>query len=136
MGTGFKGGSSHFHSIGENVPALRSRFDLNENTGYFGSPGRSSDKSIRNIGADDAVTVAMEFYDTAAYGGVEKNLPNGKGVYTEMRDGSVLTFRVASSSDGSPAVSINISSNSTDNGGIKTQKIHFVQTRRDQDDSH
>ena len=50
---------------------------------------------------------------------------NGKGVYTKMKDGSILSYREVSSSDGSPAVEINIKQ-STDHGDIKYQKIHFV----------
>lgn len=43
-----------------------------------------------------------------------------------MSDGTVLTTRGVGSSDGSPAFGINISG-STDGGGIKGQKIYFVQ---------
>lgn len=34
-------------------------------------------------------------------------LGNGKGVYTKMKDGSILSYREVSSSDGSPAVEMN-----------------------------
>lgn len=43
-----------------------------------------------------------------------------------MSDGTVITMREVSSSDGSPAVDINISRGSG-SGSIKGQKIHFVQ---------
>lgn len=42
-----------------------------------------------------------------------------------MEDGTVFTMREVSTSDGSPAVTINIRK-STDSGGVKEQKIHFV----------
>lgn len=42
-----------------------------------------------------------------------------------MADGTVVTWREVSSSDGFPAVDINIKK-STDSGGLKVQKIHFV----------
>lgn len=43
-----------------------------------------------------------------------------------MKDGTVITYReVSHSSNGSPAVDINISSVDS-SGNIKTQKIHFV----------
>ena len=66
-----------------------------------------------------------EFYDKAAHGGIEKEMSNGKGVYTKMKDGSILSFREVTSSEGSPAVEINIKQ-SNDHGDIKYQKIHFV----------
>ena len=55
-------------------------------------------------------------------------MANGKGHYTKMKDGSILSYREVSSSDGTPAVEINIKK-STDHGGIKYQKIHFVKGR-------
>jgi len=43
-----------------------------------------------------------------------------------MNDGTVITIREVSSSDGTPVVDINIKcSNHT--GGLRSQKIHFVQ---------
>ena len=45
---------------------------------------------------------------------------------TQMSDGSVITWRKISSSDGTPVVEINIS-NSSHTGGIKQQKIHFTE---------
>jgi hypothetical protein len=44
-----------------------------------------------------------------------------------MADGSIITMRpVSFSPDGSPVVEINISG-STHTGGLKQQKIHFVE---------
>jgi len=43
-----------------------------------------------------------------------------------MNDGTIITFRKISNSDGTPVVDINITS-SNHTGGIKKQKIHFVQ---------
>lgn len=42
-----------------------------------------------------------------------------------MADGGVVTWRETSISDGSPAVDINIE-HSSDSGGVKEQKIHFI----------
>jgi len=47
-----------------------------------------------------------------------------KGVITKMADGSIITFRPTTKSDNNPGVDINIEK-STDNGGLKKQKIHF-----------
>jgi hypothetical protein len=43
-----------------------------------------------------------------------------------MADGTIITWRKISSSDGSPVIEINISG-STHSGGLKKQKIHFVE---------
>ena len=42
-----------------------------------------------------------------------------------MKDGTIVSYREVSSSDGSPAVEINIRK-SDEHGDIKYQKIHFV----------
>ncbi len=43
----------------------------------------------------------------------------------KMSDGTIITYRRYTRSDNLPAVDINIRK-STDSGGIKSQKIHFV----------
>ena len=43
-----------------------------------------------------------------------------------MADGTIVTMRKTSTSDGTPVVEINISG-SNHTGGIQKQKIHFVQ---------
>ena len=132
MGHGFKGDTGHYHTIGENIGSLKSKYSFNEKTGYFGTVGQSKQSKVRNISSDDPVATAKDFYDRAAYGGKEEPLGNGKGFKTTMKDGSVLTYReVSSSSDGSPAIDITISSTGTGSGGIKTQKIHFVKKTED-----
>lgn len=125
MGHGYKGDTGHHHSIGENMLLLKNEF--NYNNGYFGEKGQSR-AFVRNIVSDDPLKTAKEFYDKVAHGGIERTMDNGKGVYTKMSDGTILSFREVSSSDGSPAVEINIS-NSTDHGDLKSQKIHFVRRK-------
>ena len=122
MGHGYKGDTGHHHSIMENLPSLKSEYKYHN--GYFGDPGQGRD-FVRNIKSDDPVKTAQDFYDKAAHGGIEKQMNNGKGVYTKMKDGSILSYREVSSFDGSPAVEINIRQ-STEHGDIKYQKIHFV----------
>ncbi len=127
MGLSYKGGADHYHSIGENVSSLSKDYPLSN--GFFGVKGNSNDNSIRHIVSSDPATTAKDFYDKAAHGGIEEDIldKNGniKGATTKMADGMVITWREVSSSDGSPAIDINIkySSNSS---GIKGQKIHFV----------
>ena len=48
---------------------------------------------------------------------------------THMADGSIITWREKSHSDGTSVVEINISG-SSHTGGIKKQKIHFVKEKQ------
>ena len=122
MGHGYKGDTGHHHSITENLSSLKS--DYKYQNGYFGDPGQGR-SFVRNIKSSDPAKSAKDFYDKAAHGGIEKQMSNGKGVYTKMKDGSILSYRAVSTSDGSPAVEINIKQRN-DHGEIKYQKIHFV----------
>ncbi len=124
MGSGiYKGGASHHHSINENIKKL-SDFYMFSN-GYFGSRGDSTRESTRHIESSTPISTSINFYNKLTYGGIEKALPNGKGVVTKLQDGSIVSYRKISSSDGSPVVDINIKySNNT--GGVRQQKIHFV----------
>ena len=117
-----------FRSIGENVSELKRDFAYEE--GYFGKKGKSSTNSrVRNIESSDPKTTAKIFYDKIAFGGKESNIYNRSGEIvgkkTKLSDGSVVSWREISSSDGSPAVEINIEK-STNSAGLKQQKIHFV----------
>ena len=123
MGHDYKGGSETFRCISENLKALVEAFPYFD--GYFGKKGDSSSSQVRNIASNDPLGMAKSFYDLAAYGGYEEELGSGKWK-TTMEDGTVFTMReVSGSSDNSPAVDINVL-RSTNNGGVKKQKIHFV----------
>lgn len=131
MGLGFKGSTGHHHSLRENLETLTDSYPLRD--GYFGIRGNSGDTSIRHIASSNPVTTSRDFYDKATYGGVESSLydklGNPIGAVTKLADGSVFSWREVSSSDGTPAVDINIR-RSNDNCGVKTQKIHFVKEAR------
>ena len=135
MGFGYKGDTGHYHTLGENAASLKESYKFNPNTGYFGEPGKSSNNHVRNIESEDPLKTSKDFYEKAAYGGKEKPLGNGKGMQTEMKDGTIITFRETSSSDGTPVVEINIQS-SDNNGGIKKQKIHFVKKEIKKDEKN
>ena len=122
MGHGYKGDTGHHHSITENLGSLTAKYDYSN--GYFGEQGKGR-SFVRNISSDDPANTAKDFYDTAAHGGIEGAMYNGKGYVTKMKDGTILSYREVSFSDGSPAVEINIRQ-SDDHGDIKYQKIHFV----------
>ena len=88
----------------------------------------------RNITSADPKTTAKEFYDKATYGGIEEHVVEKKtgniiGKKTRLADGSVVSWRESSKSDGTSVVEINIE-RSSDSGGIKKQKIHFIQGER------
>lgn len=118
----YKGNTSTYHSISDNIPSMKESYAYNN--GYFGKIGKSRVTDIRQIDCSDPIRESKKFYDKLANGGIEEILPNGKGVITSMKDGTVITYRVITSTEGSPAVDINIK-RSSDTGGIKKQKIHF-----------
>ena len=90
--------------------------------GYFGKAGNST--SIREIQSADAYTTAQDFADRISEGSVStKNITHGW--VATLADGTRITYRVVTSSEGSPAVDINIEKGSY-KGKVKTQKIHFV----------
>jgi len=129
MGTSYKGGADYYHNVSENLGNMKDKYSYKN--GFFGEKGDSKDSSIRHIYSDDPSETAKEFYDDLAYGGVEKTLyykdGSVKGYQTHMADGTIINWRKVSSSDGSPAVDIDVQY-SNEHGDIVTQKIHFVKT--------
>jgi hypothetical protein len=89
----------------------------NEN-GYFGVKGQSSSSSVRNISGGNLA--AQDFFDNITNGYISERSITGGGIVRTMPDGTNITYRPSSSSDGTPAVDIN--------GGSTyiQQKIHFV----------
>lgn len=123
MGTGYKGNSVYFRSIGQNVLIASSKYDYSK--GYFGENSTHGKNRTRNITAQDNLAAAKDFYGKIAFGGKEQVINNNMHI-TRMADGTVITMRKVSHSDGTPVVDINIKP-STHTGGVKGQKIHFVQ---------
>lgn len=64
------------------------------------------------------------FMDKIAKGGKETIHSDNLRI-TRMADGTVISHRIKSSSDGTPVVEINIRKSRTASG-IKDQKIHFI----------
>ena len=122
MGTYNKGGAKYYRSIGQNVLITSSTYRY-EN-GRFGTNSPSTGNKTRNISSRDPIATAKDFYDKIAFGGIEKSYGNRKITY--MADGTIVTWRKISTSDGSPVVEINITG-SYHSGGVKGQKMHFVQ---------
>ena len=120
----YKGGTVKYHSIGQNVLITSNSYKYSN--GYFGDNSPSTGNRTRNIASSDNVATATDFYNKIAMGGTEKIYDNGNRRITQMSDGSVITWRKTSTSDGTSVVEINIS-NSTHTGGVKRQKIHFIE---------
>lgn len=100
----------------ENMNNNSPKYTVNDD-GYYGERGQSSSSRVRNLkGGDNA---AKEFFDEKTVGYISERLIEN-GVIREMPDGTYITYRSISNSDGTPAVSFN--------GGetTKPQKIHFI----------
>lgn len=125
MGTGYKGNTDHHFKLSENLTTVTSKYPVTD--GYFGRKGQSQKERVRNIESENPLKTAKDFYDMIANGGETKKIP--KGEVATLADGTVVTFRPVSTSDGSPAVDINITPSTSDGTGLKSQKIHFVQNK-------
>lgn len=123
LGTGYKGNSKYYRSIGQNIMIAASKYAYSN--GRFGVSSHHGGASTRNITAIDNLAAAIDFYDKIAYGGKE-SIVNDNLRITRMADGSIITMRKVSHSDGTPVVDINIE-RSTHTGGLRKQKIHFIQ---------
>ena len=126
MGTGYKGNSKYYRSIGQNILMAKSKYSYNN--GYFGENSPSTGSRTRNISSDDPKATAVDFYNKVAFGGKEESYKDGKLKITKMADGTIVTWRETSHSDGTSVVEINISE-SSHTGGVKKQKIHFTEDK-------
>lgn len=122
MGTSYKGDTKYFRSIGQNVMVTASAYNYKQ--GFFGENSIHGSNRTRNIFSENNLKTARDFYDKIACGGKEQRVNDNMKI-TRMADGTVITIRKVSHSDGTPVVDINIR-NSMHTGGIKDQKIHFV----------
>ncbi len=122
MGTGYKGKSKYYRSIGQNVLITASKYAYAN--GRFGISSSHGGASTRNVTSADNLSTATDFYNKIAFGGKE-SIVNDNLRITRMADGTIITMRKVSHSDGTPVVDVNIE-RSTRTGGIKKQKIHFV----------
>lgn len=123
MGTTYKGDSVYFRSVGQNILLTSKKYGFAK--GYFGENSRQGKDRTRNIEAADNLATARDFYDKIAFGGKEQIINDNMRI-TRMADGTVITMRKVSHSDGTPVVDINIKP-STHTGGVKGRNIHFVQ---------
>ena len=118
----FKGGATHFHSIGQNIMVASKSYKYQN--GRFGVSSPSTGNYTRNISSSNPLYTAKDFYDKIAKGGVETKVSENQRI-TRMADGSSVAYRVVSSSDGTPVVEISIRK-SKNSSGVKAQKIHLI----------
>lgn len=117
--SGTPGGSS-FHSFADNLPNLTEKFPLEGR--QFGEPSTTTrDKTVRIIKSKDPVKTAYEFFGLATEGAESIVHPKAGMSLARLKDGSFVSIRETSSSDGSPAVDLSIKPA----GFVKTRKIHF-----------
>lgn len=110
------------HTLADNLADVTKHFPLTAD-GLFGRKG----KGARVIETTSPIGTAYEFFNRLieGYATIHPiNYTDGKrkGCKVYMNDGSVITFRRKSTSDGTPAVDINIKTV----GRVKPQKVHFV----------
>ncbi len=112
------------HTIADNLSEVTKHFPLTAE-GFFGTPGKNH--GVRHIESSAPISTAYEFFNRLieGYDTIEPiTYKDGKrkGCKVYMNDGSVITFRRKSTSDGTPAVDINIKTV----GRVRPHKIHFV----------
>ena len=95
-------------------------YKYNSNSCKFGSKC----KNVQIISSNNPIKTSEDFFKKIYKGGIKFKLTNGKGDRVDFTDGTTITYRVITSTKGSKAVDIKVVSKSE--GGMSTQKIHFV----------
>ena len=110
----------------ENLLDLMQIVPLKKN-GFFGEPStRKGTRGVRIVECSDPAMVAHEFQRLAGQNCSSFRTIPGKGHIMTMKDGTIIKYRMySSSSDNSPVVELEISGLRR----VKSQKIHFVQRR-------
>lgn len=102
------------HGFADNVAGLQARFGYPDNMSWELKKG----KRLARIESDDPVAAATMFAGIASEG-FESETTYANGYLRKMADGSFVGLRIITSSKGSPAVDLNIASESY------VRKIHF-----------
>lgn len=98
-----------------NAEALRAEFGYPNGLNWRLRKG----KRLATIKADDPIATATMFASIASQGFVSE-ITNDKGYRRKLADGTIVVLRVVTSSEGSPAVDLNIADEE------HVRKIHFV----------
>ena len=113
-------GAERERTLLDNIPQTTQAFPLTPD-GLFGTPGRNN--GVRHIVSTDPIATSIRFYGLLSEGGTVLRQTE-KIVVRRMGDDAFVTWRLVSSSDGSPAVDINMSR--VVGGIVRTHKIHFT----------
>ena len=108
-------------SIAENARRMSAQFPISRN-GYFGIRDH---KQIRVISCIDPIETSHVFFQRLTHGATHEIATNNRGMEYQratFADGSIVTYRVVTSTPDSPAVQISV----TRAGPIRNQKIHFT----------
>ena len=106
--------ASPSHGFAENVGNLRDAFGYPDDLEWNLKKG----KKLASVEADDPIAAATMFAGIASERYVSEVLRDN-GYIRKMEDGTIVVLRVTTSSDGSPAVDLNIV------GESHIRKIHF-----------
>lgn len=127
MGSGGGGGyaksPSSFEALHKNLKSVAAHYPVTAN-GYFGAPGKQAKGRTRIIESDKPSKTAKMFFMVAAKDGRIVKYSDGTVTVAKFDDGSRVSYRQTSTSDGSPAVEIIIET--PGRGFPKFQKIHFT----------
>lgn len=123
-------GSKTKTSFSDNINEVSKKYPLSD-SGYFGEKGNG--KGVRVIETNTPYKTARDFFDKIAKGQERKPLRKDKTQktnqqYVEFADGTRVNKRIKTSSSGSPAIDIFITTNTA--SGVKTQKIHFAKNKQ------
>ena len=113
-------GAERGRTLLDNLPQTTRDFPLTPD-GLFGTPGYNN--GVRHIASADPIATSIRFYGLLVEGG-EVLRQSSTIVVKRMGDDAFVTWRLVSSSDGSPAVDINMSR--VVGGVVRTHKIHFT----------
>jgi hypothetical protein len=102
------------HGFAENVGNLKDAFGYPDDLDWKLKKG----KKLASVEAEDPIAAATMFAGIASEGFVSET-PRDNGYIRKMDDGAIVVLRVTTSSDGSPAVDLNIV------GESHIRKIHF-----------
>lgn len=126
MGHGYRNISEKGSSISDNLSIVISHYPYKD--GYFGKKGKKS--TVRVIECFDPIKESETFYKELSKGGVEKIMKTKTSsfVVTKMADGAQVSYRVITSTEGSPAVEISLRTwnEKTQLYGLKAHKVHFI----------
>ncbi|MBQ9041700.1 MAG: hypothetical protein IJ111_02665 [Eggerthellaceae bacterium] len=104
--------------LARNSVAVKEKFHLHED-GYFADRGSKGHNRV--FSTEDPVGDSRELYSKLSEGGVESEIPGGKGVRAKLDDGAWVNYRVSTKTPESPAVQISDSPTEL----VKNQKVHF-----------